>query len=155
VYKYIDSKIKKEPERIKVPLRIEVYRADRNPLPDADIYLNQKFIGRTNSNGLFSKNIELVVGQKYTIRVEKDRDGYFYGPWETHFVPIAKSEGKNQKIRLKQEKKYEEVENMNNLEGESDILTEIKRAKLGIASIYERYHFLAILPGYMFYRIKV
>ena len=155
VYKYIDSKIKREPERISVPLRIEVYRADRNPLPDADIYLNQKFIGRTDNNGLFSKNIELVVGQKYTIRIEKDRDGYFYGPWETHFVPAAKSEGKNQKIRLKQENKSEEMENVNNLEGESDILTEIQRAKLGIASIYERYHFLAILPGYMFYRIKV
>ena len=155
VYKYIDSKIKKEPQKISVPLRIEVYRADRNPLPDADIYLNQRFIGRTDDNGIFSKNVEIVVGQKYTIRIEKDRDGYFYGPWETHFIPTAKSEKKKQKVIPKQENKTEEIGNMSNLEGESDILTEINRAKLGIASIYERYHFLAILPGYMFYQIKV
>ena len=155
VYNYINSKIKREPQRINVPLRIEVYRSDRNPLPDADIYLNQKFIGRTDDNGLFSKNIELIVGQKYTIRIEKDRDGYFYGPWETHFVPTSKAENKRQKEELKEENKSKEMENVNNLEGESDILTEIKRAKLGIASIYERYHFLAILQGYMFYRIKV
>ena len=149
IFKYISLNVEKEPQRIKVPLKIEVYRADRHPLPDADIYLNQRFIGRTNEHGFFSREVDLIVGQKYTIHIEKDRDGYVYGPWETHFIPSVEKE------RSKKRKKEEGLENVNILEGESDILTELERAKLGRASLYEKYHFLAILSGYMFYNIKV
>ncbi len=149
VFKYISINVEKEPQVIRVPLKIEVYRADRRPLAEADIYLNQRFIGRTDKRGFFSKNVELIVGQKYTIHIEKDRDGYVYGPWETHFVPEV------EKKRTKRKKKSEEMDNVNILEGESDILTELERAKLGRASLYEKYHFLAILSGYMFYNIKV
>ena len=138
----------REPQVILSPLKIEAYRIDRHPLPDADIYLNQRFIGRTDSKGFFLKDINLVVGESYILRIEKERDGYVYGPWETHFRV-------EEERRRRREKKKIEEESVPNLEGESDILTEIERAQLGKASQYEKYHFLAVIDGYMFYSIRV
>ncbi|MCK5570352.1 MAG: hypothetical protein KAJ15_11590, partial [Spirochaetes bacterium] len=147
-YIYIREGREKEPEIIKAPFKIEVYRVDRYPLPKADIYLNQRFIGKTDERGFFFKDIELMVGESYTLRIERERGGYVYGPWETNFK--VKEEKKRRR-----EKKKEEIEEISSLEGESDILTEIERAQLGKASLYEKYHFLAFIEGYMFYQIKV
>ena len=134
---YLRSERDKEPEVISAPFKIEVYRVDRYPLPNADIYLNQKFIGRTDEKGFFSKDIDLFVGESYTLRVERETGGYLYGPWETNFKVQAEP-------KKRREKKIEQSEGISSLEGESDILTEIERAQLGKASIYEKYHFLAI-----------
>jgi hypothetical protein len=62
---------KKEPKSIDVPVRIEVYRTDRHPLPGADIYLNQKFIGKTDEKGFFSRVMNLLAGESYTLHVER------------------------------------------------------------------------------------
>ena len=148
VFLYLRSGREKEPEAILAPFKIEVYRVDRYPLPNADIYLDQKFIGRTDGKGFFFKDIELFVGESYTLRVEKETGGYLYGPWETNFKVHAEK-------KKRREKKIEEIEGISSLEGESDILTEIERAQLGKASVYEKYHFLALVEGYMFYQIRV
>lgn len=145
---YIREGREKEPEIIKVPFKIEVYRVDRYPLPKAVIYLNQKFIGRTDEKGFFLKDIDLMEGESYTLRIERDSGGYVYGPWETNFKV-------EEERKRRREKKKEEIEEISSLEGESDILTEIERAQLGKASLYEKYHFLAFIEGYMFYQIKV
>jgi len=148
VFLFLSQTRKREPVTIVAPFKIEVYRVDRHPLPEADIYLNQRFIGRTDSKGFFSKAISLTVGEFYTLRIEKERDGYVYGPWETNF------KAEEEKRRRRERKKVEE-ENIPTLEGESDILTEIERAQLGKASLYEKYHFLAFIDGYMFYSVRV
>ncbi len=148
VFIYLRSEREKEPEVITASFKIEVYRVDRYPLPNADIYLDQRFIGRTDEKGFFLKDIELFVGESYTLRVERDAEGYVYGPWETNFKVQAEK-------KKRREKKIEESEEISSLEGESDILTEIERAQLGKASVYEKYHFLALVEGYMFYQIRV
>ena len=148
VYIYIRERIGPEPDTIVAPFQIEVYRVDRFRLPNADIYLNQRFLGRSDENGFFQKNIPLIMGESYTLRVEKDNDGYEYGPWETRFKV------EEDKIRRPKERDTEE-EPMPALEGEFDILTELERAQLGKASISEKYHFLAILDGSMYYTIEV
>jgi len=148
IFLYLKENIKREPKTIVAPLKIEVYRVDRYPLPDADIYLNQRFIGRTNKSGFYFKDTNLIEGKTYTLRIEKENNGYVYGPWETHF--------KVEKERRKQKKKSViEYREITSLEGESDILTQIERAQLGRVSLYEKYHFLAILNGYMYYSVKV
>ena len=139
---------KKEPQYITSPLQIEAYRVDRHPLPDADIYLNQRFIGKTDGRGFFSRDINLMVGETYTLRIEKDRDGYVYGPWETTFRV-------EEEFKRRREKKKIEGEGVPTLEGESDILSEIERAQLGKVSQFKKYHFLAVIDGYMFYSIRV
>ncbi|UCB45102.1 MAG: PEGA domain-containing protein [Spirochaetota bacterium] len=148
VYIYIRERIGPEPDTIVAPFQIEVYRVDRFRLPNADIYLNQRFLGRSDENGFFQKNIPLIVGESYTLRVEKDNDGYEYGPWETRFK-VEEDKRKRPKERDTEE------EPMPALEGEFDILTELERAQLGKASILEKYHFLAILEGSMYYTIEV
>jgi len=148
IYNYVISLIEKEPEVITVPFKVEVYRSDRNPLPNADIYLNQRFIGRTDQKGFFSRDIALTEGESYTLRVEKDSEGYLYGPWETHFK--AKSEEKRRR-----EKKVGQEEYTPSMEGETDIMMELERAQLGRASLYEKYHFLAIVDGHMYYTVEV
>lgn len=144
---YVNQLSSREPEEIVVPIKIEVYRSDRFPLPGADIYLNQKFIGRSDETGVFSDEVRLIVGEVYTLRIERDSGGYVYGPWETHF----KAE---REIEIKKLVRPRE-EGVPSLEGEFDILSEIERAQLGRASTYEKYHFLAILDGYMYYTLKV
>jgi len=148
VYNYVKNLVEKEPEVITVPFKVEVYRADRYPLPNADIYLNQRFIGRTDQKGFFSMDIALTEGESYTLRVEKDSEGYLYGPWETHFKVQSKE-------KRKKEKKIDQEDYTPSLQGETDIMIELERAQLGRASLYERYHFLAIVDGYMYYTIKV
>jgi hypothetical protein len=148
VYLYVRDQIAPGPDETVAPITVEAYRIDRYPLPDADIYLNQRFIGRTDEKGFFKTDMFLVVGESYTIRVEKDRDGYQYGPWETHF----RVEPERKKRR---EKKQEEEEQLPSLEGEFDVLTELQRAELGRVSPFEKYHFLAILDGSMYYTIHV
>jgi len=148
IYLWVSDYLEKELETITAPLKIEAYRIDRYPLPDADIYLNQKFIGKTDDNGFFYKDIILTVGKSYTLIVEKERDGYVYGPWETHFK--VEEEGKKRR-----EKRKTVEDGIPSLEGEFDVLTELERAQLGRASLYEKYHFLAIVDGYMYYTIKV
>jgi hypothetical protein len=137
-----------EPETLTASLKIEAYRVDRNPLSEADIYLNQKFIGRTDAGGFFIKDVPLTLGESYTVRVERERDGYIYGPWETNFRVTAEK-------GLKRKKKTEMEEELPTLEGEFDVLSELERAEFGRASLYEKYHFLAILDGHMYYTIKV
>jgi len=148
VFFYLKESREQEHRIIISPFKIEVYRVDRHPLPEADIYLNQRFIGKTDKKGFFSKNIKLVIGESYTLRVERDRDGYVYGPWETSFKVEEEKE-------RRKEKKKDEESGISTLEGESDILTELERAQLGKASLYEKYHFLAFVDGYMFYSIRV
>ncbi len=148
MYLFITEQYEKEIVTITAPLKIETYRIDRFPLPDADIYLNQKFIGKTDEKGFFSTNVDLNVGESYTLIIERENNGYEYGPWETHFKVV----GEEQRAK-KKEKKGEE--NMPTLEGESDILTELQRAELGKASLYEKYHFLAIIDGHMYYTLEV
>jgi hypothetical protein len=148
VYIYVREKIGREPDTILAPLTIEVYRVDRFRLPKADIYLNRRFLGRTDENGIFQVNLPFKVDETYTLRVEKDNDGYEYGPWETRFKV---EEDKRQKPR----ERDTEEEPIPALEGEFDILTELERAQLGKASISEKYHFLAILDGSMHYTIEV
>ena len=149
LYVYIRENTSKEPEEIVAPFRIEVYRLDRYHLPEADVYLNQRFEGRTDENGLFRKNIRLIVGESYTLRIERDSGGYVYGPWETRF----KVEEEERRKRRRRES--ETGEKPSSLEGDFDILTELERAQLGKASGYEKYNFLAILDGYMFYTVEV
>ncbi len=148
VYLFITGQFEKEMITITAPLKIEAYRIDRFPLPDADIYLNQKFIGKTDDKGFFQTNVDLNVGESYTLIIERENDGYEYGPWETHFK-VAEEE---QKAKKKEKKTEEETPS---LEGEFDILTELERAELGRASLYEKYHFLAIIDGHMYYTLEV
>ncbi len=148
VYLFAKEQVQPEPEIVTAPLKVEVYRVDRHPLPDADIYLNQRFIGRTDQKGFFLTDINLIVGESYTLRIEKDRAGYVYGPWETDFRVAAER-------KKKREKKEEPEEQLPSLEGEFDVLAEIEKAELGRASLYDKYYFLAILDGYMFYTVKV
>jgi len=148
VYLFFARQFEKEIVTITAPLKVEAYRIDRFPLPDANIYLNQKFIGKTDEKGFFSTNVDLNVGESYTLIIERENNGYEYGPWETHF----KVAGEEQRAK-KKEKKGEE--NVTTLEGEFDILTELQRAELGKASLYEMYHFLAIIDGYMDYTLEV
>ena len=144
---YFREHRKKEPKHIDVPVRIEVYRTDRHPLPGADIYLNQKFIGKTDEKGFFSRAMNLLTGESYTLHVERESDGFVYGPWETHFrVDEEKKE---------QKKRGPEPVPVPSLEGESDITSELDRAQSGKASVYDKYHFLALLEGYMYYTIRV
>jgi hypothetical protein len=144
---YFREHRKKEPKSIDVPVRIEVYRTDRHPLPGADIYLNQKFIGKTDEKGFFSRAMNLLTGESYTLHVERESGGFVYGPWETHFrVDEQKKE---------QKKKGPEPVPVPSLEGESDITSELDRAQSGKASVYDKYHFLALLEGYMYYTIRV
>lgn len=148
VYLFAKGQIKREPEMVTAPVTVEVYRVDRYPLPEADIYLNQRFIGRSDQKGFFFRDLNLNVGESYTLRIEKDRDGYLYGPWETNFRVEAEK-------KKRREKKKEEEEQFPSLEGEFDVLTEIQRAELGRVSPYEKYHFLAILDGAMYYKVEV
>ena len=92
--------------------------------------------------------MKLFEGETYTLRIERESGGYVYGPWETHFKVEEEKKRKRRKAK-------EERESVADLEGEFDVLTELERAQLGKASLYEKYHFLAILDGYMFYTIKV
>lgn len=149
LYLYIRENTSKEPREIVAPFRIEAYRLDRYHLPEADVYLNQRFVGRTDENGLFRKDIRLIVGESYTLRIERDSDGYVYGPWETRFRV------EEEERRKKQARESEIGEKPSPLEGDFDILTELERAQLGKASGYEKYNFLAILDGYMFYTVEV
>ncbi len=148
VYLFAKEQVQREPEVVTAPLKVEVYRVDRYPLPEADIYLNQRFIGRTDYKGFFLTDINLIVGESYTLRVEKDRNGYVYEPWETNFRVAPER-------KKRHEKKEEPGEMLPSLEGEFDVFTELERAELGRASLYDKYHFLAILDGYMFYTVKV
>ncbi len=148
VYLYVRESIEKEPGTIIAPFKIEVYRVDRYPLPHADIYLNQRFLGKADERGFFQEDVKLMVGESYTLRIERDSAGYVYGPWETHFKV-------EEEKRKKPEKKRPEEKTEPSLEGEFDILTELERAQLGKASLYEKYNFLAILDGYMFYTLMV
>jgi hypothetical protein len=147
-YLFVNERFQREPVLVMAPLKVEAYRVDRYALPDADIYLNQRFIGKTDERGYFLKDINLLVGESYTLRVEKDRDGYVYGPWETNFR-VAEER------RKPREKKEEEVEEFPSLEGDSDILAEVQRAELGRVSLFEKYHFLAIVDGHMIYTVLV
>ncbi|MGQ9616142.1 MAG: PEGA domain-containing protein [Spirochaetota bacterium] len=140
--------IKREPEEVIVPLKVEVYRVDRFPLHDADVYLNQRFIGRTDEKGVFSTDVNLTTGEFYTLNIEKDKNGYVYGPWETRF------KFEEEKKRRRERKELEQTA-IESLEGEFDILSELERAQQGKASLTEKYHFLAILDGYMYYTIHV
>ena len=148
LYLFVKEQIQPETETVMAPLKMEVYRQDRNPLPTADVYLNQRFIGRTDQKGFFRTDIELTVGETYTLRIEKDREGYVYGPWETSFRAIAER-------KKKREREQETEELMPSLEGEFDVLTEIEKAELGRATLYDKYYFLAILDGHMFYTVQV
>jgi tetratricopeptide (TPR) repeat protein len=56
---------------------------------------------------------------------------------------------------MKRKKKTEVEDDLPTLEGEFDVLSELERAEFGRASLYEKYHFLAILDGHMYYTIKV
>ena len=98
VYLFAKGQVQPEPEIVTAPLKVEVYRVDRHPLPDADIYLNQRFIGRTDQKGFFLTDINLIVGEPYTLRIEKDREGYVYGPWETDFRVAAEGKKKRKKV---------------------------------------------------------
>jgi hypothetical protein len=148
LYLFVREQVRPETETVTVPLKMEVYRQDRNPLPAADVYLNQRFIGRTDQAGFFRMDIDLVVGESYTLRIEKDNEGYAYGPWETSFKAAAE--------RKKRREREEESETlMPSLEGEFDVLTEIEKAELGRATLYDKYYFLAILDGHMYYTISV
>jgi hypothetical protein len=148
MYLFVNERVQREPDAVMAPLKIEAYRVDRFPLPDADIYLNQRFIGKTDGKGFFLKDVNLLVGESYTLRIEKDRDGYVYGPWETNFRVAAEK-------KRRREKKEEEAEEFPSLEGEFDVLAEIQRAELGRVSLFEKYHFLAIVDGYMYYTVRV
>jgi hypothetical protein len=148
VYIYVRDQLDQEPVTVAAPLQIEAYRVDRNPLPEADIYLNQRFIGRTDNRGFFLKDINLTVGESYLLRIEKERDGYIYGPWETGFK-VAEE----RKLRRRREREIDEQ--FPTLEGEFDVMAELQRAELGRVSLYEKYHFLAIIDGYMYYTIQV
>jgi tetratricopeptide (TPR) repeat protein len=149
VYLYVRDQVTREPDEIAAPMTVEAYRVDRYPLPGADIYLNQRFIGRTDGKGFFMTDINLIVGASYTLRIEKERDGYNYGPWETNF----KVEAERKKRREK--KQEEEAVQFPSLEGDLDVFTEIQRAELGRVSPFETYHFLAILDGSMYYTVHV
>jgi len=149
VYLYIRENTGQEPLEILAPLKIEVYRIDRHRLPDADIYLNQRFIGRTDESGIFRKDIWLIEGESYTLRIERDMGGYVYGPWETRF----RVEEEEKERRPARESAPQQTPS--SLEGEFDILTELERAQLGKASGYEKSTFLAILDGYQFYTVEV
>ncbi|MBN2325146.1 MAG: PEGA domain-containing protein [Spirochaetes bacterium] len=149
VYLYLRTVVQEEPREIVAPLRVEVYRIDRNPLDGADIYLDQKFIGRTDQNGLFQKEVRLYEGESYTLRVERESGGYVYGPWETRFRVEAETR------RRRSRQKSAEPESLPSLEGDFDILTELERAQQGKMSVYERYSFLAFLEGYMYYTVEV
>ena len=148
LYLFVKEQVQPEAETVTVPLKMEVYRLDRNPLPAADVYLNQRFIGRTDWKGFFNIDIDLTVGESYTLRIEKDREGYVYGPWETSFRAAADR-------KKKRERKEEPEEQKPSLEGEFDVLAEIEKAELGRATLYDKYYFLAILDGYMYYTVKV
>ena len=148
LYLFVKEQVQPEAETVTTPLKVEVYRLDRNPLPAADVYLNQRFIGRTDLRGFFHIDIDLTVGESYTLRIERDREGYVYGPWETSFKVTAVR-------KKKRERKEEAEEQMPSLEGEFDVLTEIEKAELGRATLYDKYYFLAILDGYMYYTVKV
>jgi hypothetical protein len=148
LYLFVREQVQPETETVTVPLKMEVYRQDRNPLPSADVYLNQRFLGRTDQSGFFRMDIDLVVGENYTLRIEKENDGYVYGPWETSFRTAAE--------RKKRREREEEPETLlPSLEGEFDVLTEIEKAELGRATLYDKYYFLAILDGNMYYTIRV
>ena len=73
LYLFIREQVQPEAETVKAPLKMEVYRLDRNPLPDADVYINQRFIGRTDKKGFFQIDMDLTVGESYTLRIEKDQ----------------------------------------------------------------------------------
>ena len=148
LYLFVKDRVQPEAETVTTPLKVEVYRLDRNPLPAADVYLNQRFIGRTDLRGFFHIDIDLTVGESYTLRIERDREGYVYGPWETSFKVTAVR-------KKKRERKEEAEEQMPSLEGEFDVLAEIEKAELGRATLYDKYYFLAILDGYMYYTVKV
>jgi len=144
---YLRTVVKGEPREIVAPMRVEVYRIDRNPLAGADIYLDQRFIGRTDENGLFQKEVRLYEGESYTLRVERESGGYVYGPWETRFRVEAERRRKTPR------QKDAEPESLPSLEGDFDILTELERAQQGKVSVYEKYSFLAFLDGYMYYTV--
>ena len=128
LYLFVKEQVQPEAETVTVPLKMEVYRLDRNPLPAADVYLNQRFIGRTDWKGFFNIDIDLTVGESYTLRIEKDREGYVYGPWETSFRAAADR-------KKKRERKEEPEEQKPSLEGEFDVLAEIEKAELGRATL--------------------
>jgi tetratricopeptide (TPR) repeat protein len=148
VYLYLRTAVKGEPREIVAPMKVEVYRIDRNPLAGADIYLDQRFIGRTDQNGLFQKEVRLYEGESYTLRIERESGGYVYGPWETRFRVEAEER------RKKSRQKDAEPESLPPLEGDFDILTELERAQQGKVSTYEKYSFLAFLDGYMYYTVE-
>ncbi len=148
VYLYLRTVVRGEPREIVAPMRVEVYRIDRNPLSGADIYLDQRFIGRTDQNGLFQKEIRLYEGESYTLRIERESGGYVYGPWETRFR--VETDGRRKRPR----RKDVEPESLPSLEGDFDVLTELERAQEGKISAYEKYSFLAFLDGYMYYTVE-
>jgi hypothetical protein len=151
VYLYVRENMGVEPLEILAPLKIEAYRLDRYYLTDADVYLNQRFIGKTDRSGILRKDIRLTVGESYTLRIERDSGGYVYGPWETRF----RVEGEGEDRKRKRAREPEPSVTSPSLEGDFDILTELERAQEGKASGYEKYNFLAILDGYMFYEVEV
>ena len=126
VYLFVNEQAQHEPEVITALLKVEVYRVDRFSLPEADIYLNQRFIGRTDYKGFFLTDINLIVGESYTLRIEKERDGYVYEPWETNFKVAPER-------KKRREKKEEPGERLPSLEGEFDVLTELERAERIVA----------------------
>jgi hypothetical protein len=147
VFLFFREQGRREPRPVSFPLTIEVYRIDRHPLPAADIYLNQKFIGKTDDNGAFRKMMSLFSGETCMLRVERDSEGFVYGPWETRFKVEEESETPT--------KETPAPDPGSSLEGESELSSEIERAQSGKASAQDRYHFLALVDGFMFYTIRV
>lgn len=150
IFLFVRENLKGEPQTVEAPLKVEAYRIDRNPLPDADVYLNQRFIGKTDREGYFARNMTFTVGEAYTMVVEKDRDGFQYGPWETNFT-VDQDEKKQQK----KQKKEQPEQSLDPLEGEFDLALELERAQQGRISQQEKFHFLAIVDGYMYFTVRV
>jgi hypothetical protein len=147
VFLYLREQGRKEPRLVNFSLTVEVYRIDRHPLPSADIFLNGELIGKTDEMGVFRKTMSLFAGETCLLGVKRESEGFVYGLWETRFKVEEESEAP--------EKKPTEPVSGSSLEGESDLFSEIERAQSGKASAQDRYHFLALVDGYMFYTMRV
>jgi hypothetical protein len=151
VFLFVRENLKVEPQTLQAPLKVEAYRIDRFPLPGADVYLNQRFLGRTNREGYYARDMTFMQGESYTLVVEKDREGFNYGPWQTSFTVAREEPGGKQR----KQKKNPPGPMMDPLEGEFDVALELERAQQGRVSQHEKFHFLAIVDGTMYYTVRV
>lgn len=77
-----------EPQKLKVNFKISVKDNQGKFVNSANVKINQKKIGKTDSNGNFFYSNEFSQGSTINIKIAKDSDEYYYAPYFDSF-PIS------------------------------------------------------------------